>query len=206
MENLFVSIPEEVANLQLPDPELLEFYKNIDNRMYWIDSEIDNYSLELIKYILTWNGEDKKLCIPIEQRKPIKLFFFSPGGDIDINYALIDTIELSQTPIIGINIGQCASAAAFIFLSCHKRYMLPHSYFLFHQGSGTIAGNFGEICAQMQDYQQQVDELAAFMIKHTNYTKEEIEDNIVNEWYVRKDEALNKRVCDGIIDDISILL
>ena len=71
---------------------------------------------------------------------------------VDINYALIDTIKMSKTPIIGINIGQCASAAAYIFLSCHKRYMLPHAYFILHQGSGTLSGTFEQICAQMEDY------------------------------------------------------
>ena len=121
LENVNVIIPRGLENLQLPDSDLLNYYIDLDKRQFWVDSEIDNYSLELVKYILRWNEEDKML--PPEQRKPIRIFFFSPGGDLDVNYALIDTISMSKTPIIGINVGQCASAAAFIYLSCHKRYM-----------------------------------------------------------------------------------
>ncbi len=202
--NLGIIIPRGVENLQLPDDSLLNFYEGLEHRVFWINDEINIYSLNLIHYIIKWNKEDKDL--PIEQRKPIKLFFFSPGGDIDTNYAIIDTIKLSKTPIIGVNIGQCASAAAFIFLSCHQRYMLSHSYFLFHQGSGQLTGSFGEIYAQMEDYQAQVEELASFMATHTKYTTEEIAEKIVNEWYIRKDEAIEKGVCQKIIDNIDELV
>jgi len=202
--NLGIIIPRGVENLHLPDDSLLNFYEGLEERVFWINDEINIYSLNLIHYIMKWNKEDKDL--PIEQRKPIKLFFFSPGGDIDANYAIIDTIKLSKTPIIGVNIGQCASAAAFIFLSCHQRYMLSHSYFLFHQGSGQLTGSFGEIYAQMEDYQAQVEELASFMAIHTKYTAEEIAEKIVNEWYIRKDEAIEKGVCQKIVDNIDELV
>lgn len=202
--NLGIIIPKGVENLQLPDDSLLNFYEGLEERVFWINDEINIYSLNLIHYIIKWNREDKDL--PIEQRKPIKLFFFSPGGDIDTNYAIIDTIKLSKTPIIGVNIGQCASAAAFIFLSCHQRYMLSHSYFLFHQGSGQLTGSFGEIYAQMEDYQAQVEELANFMATHTKYTAEEIAKKIVGEWYIRKDEAIEKGVCQKVIDNIDELI
>ena len=112
--NLGIIIPREVENLHLPDDSLLNFYEGLEERVFWINDEINIYSLNLIHYIMKWNKEDKDL--PIEQRKPIKLFFFSPGGDIDTNYAIIDTIKLSKTPVVGVNIGQCASAAAFIYL------------------------------------------------------------------------------------------
>lgn len=204
MTDLKIIIPRGVENLQLPDDSLLNFYEGLEDRTFWISDEINIYSLNLIHYIIKWNKEDQG--IPVEERKPIKLLFFSLGGDIDANYAIIDTIKLSRTPIIGINIGQCASAAAFIFLSCPKRYMLAHSYFLFHQGSGQLTGSFAEIYAHMEDYQQQVEELASFMAKHTLYTEEEIAEKIINEWYIRKDEAIEKGVCQKIIYDIDDLV
>lgn len=203
MESMSIVLPKEVANQQLPDPELRNFYLDLDHRAFWIDDEINHYLLELIKYIVQWNQEDAKIAV--EKRKPIRLYFFSPGGDLDINYSLIDTIKMSKTPIIGINIGQCASAAAYIYLSCHKRYMLPHAYFIFHQGSGTIGGTFEQICAQIEDYQSQVEELSEFMVEHTTYTNEEVSNKIVGEWYIRKDEAIEKGVAHHVIDDISML-
>ena len=103
MESMSIILPKEVANMQLPDPELRNFYVDLENRSFWIDSEINSYLLELVKYITKWNRDDAKIAV--KKRKPIRLYFFSPGGDLDINYSLIDTIKLSKTPIIGINIG-----------------------------------------------------------------------------------------------------
>lgn len=203
MEYANIIIPKAVENCQLPDPELRNFYVDLEHRIFWLDEEVTPYLLELIKYIVRWNAEDS--ATPIDKRQPIRIYFFSPGGDLDINYALIDTIKMSKTPIIGINIGQCASAAAYIFLSCHKRYMLPHAYFIFHQGSGTISGTFEQICAQMEDYQNQVEELSGFMLEHTTYSEEEVANKIVGEWYVRKDEAIEKGVAHKVINDISML-
>lgn len=205
METMNIILPKEVANMQLPDPELRNFYVDLDNRTFWLDEEVTPYLLELIKYIVRWNADDEKWDIDPKNRQPIRIFFFSPGGDLDINYALIDTIKMSKTPIIGINIGQCASAAAYIFLSCHKRYMLPHAYFILHQGSGTLSGTFEQICAQMEDYQKQVEELATFVLEHTTYSEEAVAEKIVGEWYIRKDEALENGVVHDIITDMSML-
>jgi ATP-dependent protease ClpP protease subunit len=84
--------------------------------------------------------------------------------------------------------------------------MLPHSYFVFHQGSGHFQGSYAEIVSQMEDYQSQVNELANFMKERTLFTEDEIADNIVTEWYVRREEALSKGVCHEIVDDINALL
>ena len=203
MEYMDIIIPKAIANQELPDPQLRNYYVDLEKRTFWIDDEIDSYLLELIKYIIHWNFEDRNKAP--EKRKPIMLFFFSPGGSLDINYSLIDTIKMSQTPIIGVNVGMCASAAAYIYLSCHKRLMLPHAYFIFHQGSGTLSGTYEQICAQMLDYQKQVEELSSFVLEHTNYTEEQVTEKIVGEWYVRKDEAIENGVAHAIVDDISLL-
>ena len=100
LDSITLNIPKSISNLQLPDPELATYYKDLDNRILWIDDEINEYSLEYARLILRWNDEDKKK--KPEKRKPIKLLFFSPGGDLDVNNTLIDVISLSKTPIWGI--------------------------------------------------------------------------------------------------------
>lgn len=50
--------------------------------------------MSMAKQILVWNREDKG--VPLPHRKPIKIYFFCPGGDLDTSNALIDAIELSK--------------------------------------------------------------------------------------------------------------
>ena len=114
---LDIAIPQNAENLQLPDPSLLQFYKNYENRILWIDDEITTMTLEYAKMIMQWNFEDKQNNIPKESRTPIKVIFFSPGGDLEVNNCLVDTIQLSETPVIGINVGMAASSGCFIYLA-----------------------------------------------------------------------------------------
>lgn len=200
MDNIKIYVPNQLDNCQLPNPDLLMYYNNLQDRIIWIDDEIDENTLLIVKQILQWNKEDKEK--EIFERKPIKIYFFSVGGDLDVNNALIDTINFSKTPIWGINLGRCCSAAAFIFLSCHKRFMFPHAFFLFHQGSGKFEGSYGEINSAVEEYQQQVEELSNQMLQHTKYTEEEVIEKIVGEWYIRKEEAIGKGICDKVIDSL----
>lgn len=201
MNNCTLIVPPSVENLELPDPSLLNFYKDLENRIYWIDDEINEYSLDLIQYIIRWNTEDKD--IPVEQRKPIRLLFHSPGGDLTVHSAISDIISLSKTPIIGIAIGEVASAAAYIFLMCHKRYALPSAVFLFHKGSIAASGNANDILTLIEDYQQQLNLLAEKIGQQTSYSIEDIESHLTTDWYIRTEEALKYGVIDGIINDIS---
>jgi hypothetical protein len=57
----------------------------------------------------------------------------------------------------------------------------------------------------MEDYQQQVEELATFVLEHTTYSEEAVSEKIVGEWYIRKDEALENGVVHGVITDVSQL-
>ena len=200
-----VYVPEHIANQQLPDEELLAFYQDLENRVLWIDDEINELSLLYVKNILRWNKEDNYNNIPIEQRKPIKLLFHSVGGDLDIQAMMSNIITLSKTPVIGIAMGMVASAAAYIFLNCHKRYMLSSSYFLFHKGSIGVNGNANDVLSLIEDYQEQLNILVQKIVSCTDFTEAEVLNNIGMDWYVRAPLALEKHVVDKIVDNIDDL-
>lgn len=202
-DQILLYVPHDVANLQLPDEELLAFYQDLENRVLWINDEIGDLSVLYVKNILHWNHEDE--CIHPANRKPIKLLFHSVGGDLDIQAMISNIITLSKTPIIGIAMGMVASAAAYIFLHCHTRLMLPSSYFLFHKGGVSVNGNADEVLSMMSDYQKQLDALVDTIIEKTNFTKEEVMENVRSDWYIRSQLALEKHVVDKVIDDISDL-
>lgn len=203
LDLLLHNIPE--ANLQLPDPELIQTFQDLKNRVIWIDAEIDESMLDIVSKIIQWNREDRTL--PPAQRTPIKIFFNSPGGNLDIEETLVSIIKLSQTPIYGFALGMVASAASLVYLSCHKRFALHSSYFILHRGScQNMGGNYNEIQAAMADYKQQVEKMEKFYIENTLYTEEEIHKNIATDWYIRGDELLEKGIVNEWIEDISVLL
>lgn len=205
MDELFeISIPS-AANLQLADPSLLNFYHDLEQRIYWLTGTVADTTLDLVQYILKWNREDKGK--PIEERKPIKIIIFSEGGSMDVEESIVSFIRLSKTPVYGIAVGMVASAASLIYLSCHKKFATDNAYFLLHKGSCRgLSGNYNEMEAFMADYQKQVQKMVTFYVENTKYTEEEVNKNINTDWYVRFPEALEKGLVDEMIHDIDFLL
>jgi ATP-dependent protease ClpP protease subunit len=193
---------EKYLQGNLPIPAAYEYYKGLSKRIISIDSEIDSEldSLRPVKQIIRWNIEDMgKLK---EEREPIYILFHSYGGDADICTAIIDAIQTSTTPIVGINLGVAYSAAAYIFISCPTRYMFERASLLFHQGSAEFSGTFDVIMAAMEQYQAKVGKLSDIIKKFTKFPEEEIEESITGEWYIYAEEAIEKGAADYIIRNI----
>lgn len=203
-EQIRIEIPQDVSNLQLPSPELITFYKNLSERVLWLDCDVDEYFLEFGRYIMQWNRED--IGVPVEERKPIKLLFISRGGDLDVNNAMTDIIAASKTPIYGYSMGETASAATFIFMACHKRYAMPRSSFLLHKGSGVFQGTYDEVVSAVLDYQRKIAELVEFIREHSAISDELIEERMGSEWYVTAQEALELGFVDEIVTDLDVVL
>lgn len=203
---LDIAIPENVENMQLPSPELLTFYKNFENRILWIDNEINDYSIEYAKYIMQWNRDDKLAGIKKEDRKPIKLLFFSPGGDLNVNNMLVDTIALSETKVIGINCGMAASAACFIYLSCHERLTLPNAQFLIHQGAGSFEGTYDIVVSAITNYQKEIENLGKFVLSRTNIPENVFYENFITDWYINANEAIKYGLCSKIITSLDEII
>lgn len=190
-------------NYQLPDPALMAYYEDIQNRTFWLTNEITTDTYDLVQYIVKINRDDKD--IPINQRKPIRIMFNSNGGNLDVADTLCSIIELSKTPIFGYAMGMVASAASLIYLSCHKKYTLSTAYFIVHKGSANMSGNYNEMKAAMDDYQRQIDRLVETYIDKTKYPSEVIEEKIKTDWYIHADEALEYGMVDEMLVNMDTL-
>ena len=191
------------ATLQLADPSLVNFYTDLEHRIYWLSDEINNYTFDLVQYIIKWNREDKD--IPIDERKPIRIIIDCPGGHLSVSETVSNIIKMSKTPVYGIALGYVASGASVIYLSCHKKFALPNSVFVLHKGSCSgVSGTYDEIVAFARDYEKQMEVLINFYIDNTKYTEEEIEENIQTDWYIRTEEALQKGIVDELVTSIDI--
>ena len=191
-------------NLSLPDPELVQYYQNLENRIIWLDEEITSETLDIFSKILYWNREDKD--IPIKDRKPIKIFVNSVGGDLDAADTLVSTIKISKTPIYGFALGIVASAASLIFLACHKRFALPNAYFILHKGScQNISGDYTNVQNAMEDYRKQIEKLENFYIERTQFPEEVIREKIKSDWYIHVPEALQYGIVTDLIENIEVM-
>ncbi|MDD3107076.1 MAG: ATP-dependent Clp protease proteolytic subunit [Bacilli bacterium] len=202
IENL-IEIPTPLENLQLPSPELLNFYKDVKNRCIWI-CDVDDSLLEYIKLIIMWNREDKGKSV--EERVPIRLLLHSYGGSADVCFALISLIKISKTPIYTINMGMAASAGALIFIAGHKRFAMDGSSCLIHQGSNSVEGTAEQILAATKAYNDLLDKMKDFILKNTKITNATYNKKKKDDWTILSDKFIEYGIADEIISDIDALL
>lgn len=199
-----IAIPKSVENLNLPAPELVQFYEDLDNRTIWIQGEIDGSLLDLHSKIMKWNAEDKDVAI--ENRIPIKLFIFSPGGDLAVTMNTVSMIRLSKTPVYTYNMGECFSGAFVLLIAGHKRFALPYSRAMCHSGSGLVGGTYQQTDNAMKDYKAQVEVMKQFILERTTIPPKMLNKKIGDDWYLSLDEQLANGVVDEVVEDMSVLI
>ena len=203
-ELMKIAIPGNLDNLQLPSPELLTYYRNMEDRVIWIDYGIDESVLEVSRLIMHFNKLDKG--VPVEERRPIKLLLYSYGGDGVACFSLLDVIALSKTPVYTVNMGVSMSAGLLILLAGHKRFCLKNSTALAHSGSGGTSGTYEQTEAQMKDYKRFGDTMRDYIIERTNIDTKTLNKYKNKEWYIYSDEQVKYHICDKIVDDIDEIM
>ena len=207
LDNVLLGVAEPIANLQLPDPNLRDFYRDEEDRVFWIDSTIGEGTLEFVKMIIRCNREDKGK--PIEERKPITVFIDSPGGSVEVLYAVVRAMRASKTIIRTVNYCTCFSAASEILAAGTKgyRYCMPGSTVMCHSGSLQLSGTMGNVEITKKFCDNLCKRCTDMFLENTGidtrvWKKKTASDN---DWYLFEDEALEYGIVDAVINDIDEL-
>lgn len=178
---------EQVGNLKLPDPVLIQYYMAWKNREIWLDEGIDWGNVaEMYKFIMHLNQTDKS-----DDPKPITIYIMSNGGHLDIMFALYDLIKKSRIPIHTVNLGRAHSAAFIIFLAGQVRQMTPYATFIAHEGSTVMSGSYRETKAAMVQYDKDVEKMCRIIADETNLEYEFVKKRFGEDqdWYIGFEEA-----------------
>ena len=149
-------------------------------------------------YIQFFNRIDQEKKIDVNKRTPIKIYIDSNGGSLTACFTIIDAITMSKTPVWTINIGKAYSAGFFIFITGHKRFAYPSSSFLFHEGSTGIYQDANKFKNYADFYKQQLEQLRAITLEHTQIEPEEYDKHVKDDWWFDVNEALKYGVTDKI--------
>lgn len=203
LDSLLVGIPESVANLQLPDPDLRNLYLDEQDRIYRLNHELTDDDLALVDMILKCNKEDKGK--PVEERKPIKVYITSPGGDVVTLWSIVQAIQHSKTPVHTVNMSYAYSAAAEILVAGHKRYAMPGTQTMFHRGSAYYGGEQSTVESMKKHFDGLENKLRDFLLSHTNIDPKVYKKKASSDLYMDEHECLKNGVIDEILYDYDIL-
>lgn len=185
------------------DPEKsVDTLNFLERSLYLCDEIKPGSSISFADAIRFWNTVDDIDEVPVEERKPIKIYIDCPGGDINATFSIIDSIRMSKTPVWTITIGRGYSGAFFIGSAGHKRYGYPHSSYLFHEGCAQDGGDAHKFLQGVKFYEKQLSMLRKITLKQTRLTEDDYKKHRKDDLWMTAEEALKYGVIDEIIEEL----
>lgn len=169
------------------------------DRILYLDGEVDEDVLHtLIMQICKINGEDYGK--PLNERVPITLIINSGGGNAIVGMALVNAIQTSCTPVIGVCLGICASMAFGVFAVCHKRISVADATFMVHDGyeynscmTTTKAQDWAKFSPRLSNRYNKA------IASRTKFTVKELEEMSPHDVWYFADDLVEMGMVDGII-------
>ena len=139
-----------------------------------------------------------------DPRADINLWINSPGGSVSAMLAIHDVMRLIPNDVSTLAMGMAASAGQFLLSAGTpgKRYALPHSRILLHQGSAGIGGTAVDIEIQAEDLRLTRDTVLGLIAKHTGQDVATVErDSLRDRWFTAE-AALEYGFVDKVIETV----
>ena len=165
----------------------------LKDRIIFLGDQIEDHMANLIiAQLLFLEAEDPE--------RDISLYINSPGGVVTAGLAIYDTMQYLRAPVSTICIGMAASMASVLLAAGAKgkRYALPNSRVMIHQGSGGFRGNTPDVLIQVKELESLIQLNHEILAQHTGQTVEKITKDTERDYFMSPNEAKNY----GIIDEV----
>jgi ATP-dependent protease ClpP protease subunit len=90
------------------------------------------------------------LCMRVNPSMPILIHLKSCGGYWEEGMAIYDAIKSCPSKVIILNYTHARSMTSLIFQAADKRVMMPHSTFMFHEGSYAVEGTMKQAISAIE--------------------------------------------------------
>src|SRR6266581_2848823 len=167
------------------------FSRLLKERIIFIGDAVEDTMANLIiAQLLFLESEDPE--------RDIYLYINSPGGVVTAGLAIYDTMQYLKAPVNTICIGQAASMGAVLLAAGAKgkRYALPNSRIMIHQGSGGFRGNTPDVLIQVKE----LETLVKILARHTGQPADKVRRDVDRDRFMSAEEARDY----GLIDEIFV--
>jgi ATP-dependent Clp protease protease subunit len=165
----------------------------LKERIIFLGDQIEDHIANLvIAQLLFLESEDPE--------KDISLYINSPGGVVTSGLAIYDTMQYLKAPVSTICIGQAASMASVLLAAgaTGKRFALPNSRIMIHQGSAGFRGNTPDVEIQVREVMNLTNRLMGILAAHTGQTPEKVKKDSERDYFMSAEEAKEY----GLIDEV----
>jgi ATP-dependent Clp protease protease subunit len=165
----------------------------LKDRIIFLGDSIEDHMANLIiAQLLFLEAEDPE--------RDISLYINSPGGVVTSGLAIYDTMQYLRAPVSTICIGMAASMASVLLAAGvkGKRYALPNSRIMIHQGSGGFRGSTPDVLIQVKELEDLNQRLHQILARHTGQTVKKVAKD------TERDNCMSPEAAKsfGIIDEV----
>jgi len=165
----------------------------LKERIVFLGTPVDDQVANLIvAQLLHLESEDPD--------KDINLYINSPGGMVYAGMAIYDTMQYIKPDVSTICVGMAMSMGAVLLLggAAGKRYCLPNSKIMIHQGSAGFQGTPTDIEIHAREVLSLRKRMAEIISQHTGQDYEQVERDIDRDRFMNPEEAK----AYGIVDEV----
>jgi ATP-dependent Clp protease protease subunit len=163
-------------------------------RIVFLGTEVEDQSANLIVAQLVFlEAEDPD--------KPIRMYINSPGGSSYAGMAIYDAMQYVKPDIETFCVGMAMSMGALILAggAAGKRYVLPNSKVMIHQGSGGFRGTPADIQIAAKEILAMTRRYAEIIALHSNRDVEEVMHDIDRDRFLGPADAVEYGLADQVL-------
>ena len=138
----------------------------------------------------------------VEPGKDISLYVNSPGGSAYAGMAIYDTMQYVASDVSTVCLGMGMSAGAMILCggAPGKRFALPNSKMMIHQGSGGFRGTPADIQIAAREILDMTWQMAEIIARHSGQDGEQVMQDIDRDRFMTPEEAVAYGLVDAIME------
>lgn len=170
----------------------------LEQRIIVLGQEVDDaIANRLCAELLLLSAEDA--------HRDISLYINSPGGSVSAGLAIYDTMRLIPNDVSTLALGLAASMGQFLLSAGTpgKRYALPHSRVLMHQGSAGIGGTAIDIEIQAENLEHTKNVMVGLIAEHTGQPVEKVEQDALRDRWFTAEQAREYGFVDQVLTDLA---
>jgi len=165
----------------------------LKDRIIFLGTPIDSQIANLMIAQLIFLDHD-------DPEADISIYINSPGGEVYGGLAMYDTIRMIRPDVRTYCVGMAMSMAAVLLAAGTpgKRYALPNSRVMIHQGSAGFRGNVPDVEIAARETLQLTTKLTQILADHSGQTFDKVKADTQRDYYMTGEEAKDY----GIVDEV----
>ena len=163
-------------------------------RIVFLGQEVDDQVANLVTaQLLFLEAEDPE--------RDVWLYVNSPGGSAYAGMAIYDAMQYVKSDVSTVCLGMGMSAAAMILCggAAGKRFALPNSKIMIHQGSGGFRGTPADIQIAAREILDMTQKMAGIIARHSGQDVEQVLRDIDRDRFMTPEEAVEYGLLDGVM-------